>query len=321
VCWSRGCLLCSCIGQFERNNVAVYRPSPLTHYYLRCLGLPRTSELRSKALAILHPALRNIDEIKRKEEGDDECDDDDNEGDEGDEEEEDEADEGHSHGGHGHSHGGHSHGHGGGDHKHDGTCCDAATEEGVDTEDDLITELSSRAEKLSIADSDESKQLRSTSKGDDGVDEDDEWERLLPPLEGFGLYRWICRMNHSCDANTRILYTPPHILPPSSPFAALTSSVSSSSSSSSTTPPPPAATAATSSSSSSGSSVSGNNGRLRAYLYAVRDIAAGEELCHSYIDHTQPLAERRNELADYGFICTCTECTEQSKSTAKKSKK
>ena len=34
------------------------------------------------------------------------------------------------------------------------------------------------------------------------------------------------------------------------------------------------------------------------------DVAAGEELCNSYIDVELPYAQRQRELAEYGFACT-----------------
>ncbi|KAJ7716517.1 hypothetical protein B0H16DRAFT_1613491 [Mycena metata] len=45
-------------------------------------------------------------------------------------------------------------------------------------------------------------------------------------------------------------------------------------------------------------------------LFAVRDIAAGEELTYQYIDVDKPAAERNEELKPYDFVCTCTACTE-----------
>lgn len=41
---------------------------------------------------------------------------------------------------------------------------------------------------------------------------------------------------------------------------------------------------------------------------AARDIAAGEELFNPYIDVNRPLAERKLELAEYGFVCCCAKC-------------
>ncbi|KAJ7030028.1 hypothetical protein C8F04DRAFT_1115115 [Mycena alexandri] len=45
-------------------------------------------------------------------------------------------------------------------------------------------------------------------------------------------------------------------------------------------------------------------------LFAVRDIAAGEELTFQYTDVGVPAAQRNEELKPYDFVCTCTACTE-----------
>ncbi|KAJ6466287.1 hypothetical protein C8R45DRAFT_1021183 [Mycena sanguinolenta] len=47
-------------------------------------------------------------------------------------------------------------------------------------------------------------------------------------------------------------------------------------------------------------------------LYAVRDIPAGEELTFSYLDTENPTAERQKALKPYGFVCTCSACTDPS---------
>ncbi|KAF7357580.1 SET domain-containing protein [Mycena sanguinolenta] len=47
-------------------------------------------------------------------------------------------------------------------------------------------------------------------------------------------------------------------------------------------------------------------------LYAVRDIPAGEELTFSYVDIEKPTAERQKVLKPYGFVCTCSACTDPS---------
>lgn len=46
----------------------------------------------------------------------------------------------------------------------------------------------------------------------------------------------------------------------------------------------------------------------RVVLTAARDIRAGEELVHSYIDEGQPLEQRTLELRNYGFTCCCELC-------------
>ncbi|KAJ7503052.1 hypothetical protein B0H11DRAFT_1798718 [Mycena galericulata] len=45
-------------------------------------------------------------------------------------------------------------------------------------------------------------------------------------------------------------------------------------------------------------------------LFAVRDIAAGEELTFQYIDVQCSTAARNEELKPYDFVCTCTACTD-----------
>ncbi|KAK0194093.1 hypothetical protein F5146DRAFT_1034215 [Armillaria mellea] len=45
------------------------------------------------------------------------------------------------------------------------------------------------------------------------------------------------------------------------------------------------------------------------HFYATRDIEAGEELCISYIDASDPVEKRREELArDWYFTCLCRRC-------------
>jgi hypothetical protein len=45
-----------------------------------------------------------------------------------------------------------------------------------------------------------------------------------------------------------------------------------------------------------------------ALVFALRNIAAGEELTISYIYVHLPLAERRQQLQSYGFVCQCPRC-------------
>lgn len=47
-------------------------------------------------------------------------------------------------------------------------------------------------------------------------------------------------------------------------------------------------------------------------LIALRDIEAGEELTHSYIEESAPLKERQEELKSYGFVCDCPKCIQES---------
>ena len=48
-----------------------------------------------------------------------------------------------------------------------------------------------------------------------------------------------------------------------------------------------------------------------ATVAALRDIAAGEEVLISYIEEDRPLAVRRADLVDYGFVCMCERCVEE----------
>ncbi|KAF8178680.1 hypothetical protein K438DRAFT_1604790 [Mycena galopus ATCC 62051] len=45
-------------------------------------------------------------------------------------------------------------------------------------------------------------------------------------------------------------------------------------------------------------------------LYAVRDIAAGEELTYQYTDAGRPAAVRQAALKSYAFVCKCPACTD-----------
>ncbi len=49
-----------------------------------------------------------------------------------------------------------------------------------------------------------------------------------------------------------------------------------------------------------------------AYFVAARDIAAGEQLCISYIDASMSVKARQQQLDwGYGFCCSCETCTEE----------
>ncbi|KAK7061310.1 ER lumen protein-retaining receptor [Favolaschia claudopus] len=45
-------------------------------------------------------------------------------------------------------------------------------------------------------------------------------------------------------------------------------------------------------------------------LYAVRDIAEGEELTYSYVDPLASAAQRQQGLRPYDLVCTCAACTD-----------
>jgi hypothetical protein len=46
-------------------------------------------------------------------------------------------------------------------------------------------------------------------------------------------------------------------------------------------------------------------------IIALRDINAGEELVHSYIDNDASYEERQQELSSYGFVCDCHKCEQE----------
>jgi len=46
----------------------------------------------------------------------------------------------------------------------------------------------------------------------------------------------------------------------------------------------------------------------RARIVALRDVAAGEELTHAYVDVTRPAEVRAAALAGFGFKCGCERC-------------
>lgn len=48
--------------------------------------------------------------------------------------------------------------------------------------------------------------------------------------------------------------------------------------------------------------------RAEKVLWAVRDIAAGEEVCVTYVRLLQERDQRRHRLAQYGFLCACEAC-------------
>ena len=43
-------------------------------------------------------------------------------------------------------------------------------------------------------------------------------------------------------------------------------------------------------------------------LLALRALEAGEEVAISYIDEGEALPLRQANLADYGFVCSCSLC-------------
>jgi lysine-specific demethylase 8 len=55
---------------------------------------------------------------------------------------------------------------------------------------------------------------------------------------------------------------------------------------------------------------------LAAYCIAYKDIVQGEELTISYIESGEPLAQRQQDLANYGFTCTCPKCIAETKESS-----
>ena len=47
-------------------------------------------------------------------------------------------------------------------------------------------------------------------------------------------------------------------------------------------------------------------------IYAIRDIGVGEEVTVSYIPLLKSTEERRGRLAQYGFVCQCEACRDDS---------
>jgi hypothetical protein len=47
-------------------------------------------------------------------------------------------------------------------------------------------------------------------------------------------------------------------------------------------------------------------------IYAMRDIGEGEEITVSYIPLLKPTSERQARLAQYGFLCDCAACKDES---------
>jgi hypothetical protein len=59
----------------------------------------------------------------------------------------------------------------------------------------------------------------------------------------------------------------------------------------------------------------GRDHPLVAYCVALRDIAPGEELTISYITSEDPYEKRQADLANYGFVCTCSKCNRENEDT------
>lgn len=109
----------------------------------------------------------------------------------------------------------------------------------------------------------------------DWSDADQESDPFVP-LDGTALYSRTCTINHSCDPNVEVVYSPapvpshwPNLLP-------LTHAQF----------PTP----------------------LTVEVRALRELKKDEEIFFSYIDTSLSLEERTNSLKDYGFTCTCSKC-------------
>ena len=52
------------------------------------------------------------------------------------------------------------------------------------------------------------------------------------------------------------------------------------------------------------------DGTTQGSVVALRDIGAGEEVCHCYVEQEAlpTKEERRNALSQYGFVCDCEAC-------------
>ena len=46
-------------------------------------------------------------------------------------------------------------------------------------------------------------------------------------------------------------------------------------------------------------------------VYATRNIAQGEEVCHAYIDEEPDADKRAGMLRHYGFECACPRCVNE----------
>jgi len=62
-----------------------------------------------------------------------------------------------------------------------------------------------------------------------------------------------------------------------------------------------------------------NSGRLTAT--SIAPIAAGEEMCISYIDQTVDVQVRRRRLLEYGFVCSCPRCAQEDSGALRKAQK
>lgn len=60
-------------------------------------------------------------------------------------------------------------------------------------------------------------------------------------------------------------------------------------------------------------SVSYNDGSHIATVTSLRPLSIGDELLISYVDETATITERRQQLIEYGFKCSCERCEEEAR--------
>lgn len=117
---------------------------------------------------------------------------------------------------------------------------------------------------------------------DDGGDEDEPGEDLFAPLDGTALYSLVCCMNHSCRPNCVVRY--PGVRQQQQHQGGKESG---------------------------GRDAGGAADPLVAEVMLLEDVPAGKELTQSYVTREMELAERRQALEDYGFLCACPRCLEE----------
>lgn len=101
---------------------------------------------------------------------------------------------------------------------------------------------------------------------------------IFAPLDGTALYSLVCCMNHSCRPNCVVRY--------------------------------PGRRRGAGRSDSFGDAAA-KAVPLVAEVVLLEDVSAGDELTQSYITREMDLGERKRALEDYGFVCTCSRCSEE----------
>ncbi|CAM9381145.1 unnamed protein product [Hapterophycus canaliculatus] len=109
---------------------------------------------------------------------------------------------------------------------------------------------------------------------------------LFAPLDGTALFSLICCMNHSCRPNCVVRY--PGRRRESKNDAKICDLAA----------------------------VVDTADPLVAEVLLLRDVSAGDELTQSYVTREMGLAERRDALQDYGFLCSCPQCVEEETAVA-----